>query len=75
MDSRLFRQNTHKTENNVIKIFQVFHDNTCLERITDLKLLCVQCHSKLGNRCFTIILLKGAYFLLALMAEGDEVAG
>ena len=31
----------------------------------------VQCHSKLGNGCFTI-LFDGAYFLLALMVEGDE---
>ena len=31
----------------------------------------VQCHSKLGNGCFTI-LFDGAYFLLAIMVEGDE---
>ena len=32
-----------------------------------------QCHSKLGNGCFTIIIVfNGAYFLLAVMVEGDE---
>ena len=31
----------------------------------------VQCYSKLGNRCFTV-LFDGAYFLLAIMVEGDE---
>ena len=30
-----------------------------------------ECHSKLGNGCFTI-LFDGAYFLLAVMVEGDE---
>ena len=29
------------------------------------------CHSKLANGCFTI-LFDGAYFLLAVMVEGDE---
>ena len=33
--------------------------------------ICVQCHSKLQHGCFTI-LLNGAYFLLAVMVEGDE---
>ena len=33
--------------------------------------ICVQCHSKLGNRCFTISF-DTAYFLLAVMVEGDE---
>ena len=32
--------------------------------------ICAQCHSKLGNGCFTI-LFDGAYFLLAVMVEGD----
>ena len=31
----------------------------------------MQCHSKLGNECLTI-LFNGAYFLLAAMIEGDE---
>ena len=35
--------------------------------------ICIQCLSKLGNGCFTIIILfDGAYFLLAVMVEGDE---
>ena len=33
--------------------------------------ICVQCHSKLQNGCFTI-LFNDAYFLLAVMVEGDE---
>ena len=33
--------------------------------------ICAQCHSKLGNGCFTI-LFDGAYFLSAVMVEGDE---
>ena len=32
---------------------------------------CVQCYSKLANGCFTV-LFDGAYFLLAVMVEGDE---
>ena len=31
----------------------------------------IQCHSKLGNGCFTI-LFDGAYFLLAITVEGDK---
>ena len=33
--------------------------------------ICVQCHSKLQNGCFTI-LSDGVYFSLAVMVEGDE---
>ena len=33
--------------------------------------ICVHCHSKVGNGCFTV-LLDGAYFLLAVMVEGCE---
>ena len=33
--------------------------------------ICIQCHSKLGSGCFTIFF-DGAYFLLAVMVEGDE---
>ena len=33
--------------------------------------ICVQCHSKWEHGCFTI-LFNGAYFLLAVMIEGDE---
>ena len=35
------------------------------------KPICIQCHSKPGNGCFTI-LFDGAYFLLAVMVEGDD---
>ena len=33
--------------------------------------MCVQSHSRLGNGCITF-LFNGAYFLLAVMVEGDE---
>ena len=33
--------------------------------------ICAQCHSKLANGCRTI-LFDGAYFLLAVMLEGDQ---
>ena len=42
----LFCQNTHKTGNNALEKSQAFHNITRFERI--------QCHSKLGNECFTI---------------------
>ena len=38
VNSKLFCQNTRKTENNTIKISQAFHDITRLRRFTDLKL-------------------------------------
>ena len=44
------------------------HDITQFECFTDI---CIECHSKQGNRCFTI-LFEGAYFLLAVMVEGCE---
>ena len=68
MYATLFHQNTHKTENNAIKTSQAFHDITRFECFTDI---CTECHSKLGNGCFTI-LFKGAYFLVAVMVEGYE---
>ena len=46
-----------------VKMSQAFQDIARFERFTDLNLLeylIVQCHSKLGNRCFTI-LFNGAY--------------
>ena len=71
------RQNTRKTVNNAVKMSLVFQDIARFERFTDLNVLTlleyltVQCHSKLGNGCFTI-LFDGACFLLAVMVEGDE---
>ena len=65
-------ENTHKTGNNAIEMSQAFHDITRFEHFTDLNLfIFVQCHSKLANGCFTI-LFDDAYFLLAVMVEGDE---
>ena len=71
----LVRQNTHKTGNNAFKMSQAFHDITRFEHFTYLNLflkICIQCHSKLGNKCFTIFFFDGAYFLLAVVVEGDE---
>ena len=49
------------------------HSTILYVRFEELNLFnyCVQCHSKVGNRCFTIIF-YGAYFLLAVMVGGDE---
>ena len=68
----LFRQTTHKTGNNAVEMSQAFYDIARFERFTDLNLrVCIRCHSKLGNGCFTI-LFDAAYFLLAVMVEGDR---
>ena len=37
-DAMLFRENTHKTRNNAVKMSQVFHDIEWFERFTDLNL-------------------------------------
>ena len=37
-DTMFFRQNTHETGNNALKISKVFHDIIRLERFTDLNL-------------------------------------
>ena len=68
MYATLFHQNTPKTENNAIKMSQAFHDITQLECFTDI---CIECHSKQGNGCFTI-LFDSAYFQFAVLIEGDE---
>ena len=78
----LFRQHTCKTVcktgNNAVEMSQAFHDiawfrtlKLTFHRSKPVYKICVQCHSKLGNWCFTI-LFDGAYFLLAEMVEGDE---
>ena len=78
----LFRQHTCKTVcktgNNAVEMSQAFHDIAWLQtlkltfhRSKPVCKICAQCHSKLGNWCFTI-LFDGAYFLLAVMVEGDE---
>ena len=65
--------NTRKTRNNVVDMSQAFHDIARFECFTDLNLfMCGHCHySSLGNGCFTIFF-DGAYFLLAVIVEGDE---
>ena len=74
----LFRQNKRKTGNNVVKMSQAFQDIGWCETFHRSKpvqiILCVQCYSKLGKGCFTI-LFNAAYFLLAVMVEGDESRG
>ena len=71
-DTMLFFQNTYETRNNAVEMSQAFHDIVWFEHFTDLNLFKYdQCHWKLGNECFTI-LFDGAYFLSAVMVEGDE---
>ena len=43
---------------------RMFHRSTAVR-------ICIQCHSKLGKGCFTI-LFNGVYYLLAVMVEGDK---
>ena len=70
----LICQNACKTGNNAVKTSHAFQEITRLECLRDLNLseyVFTECHSKLGNGWFTI-LFDGAYFLLAVMVEGDE---
>ena len=61
-----------KSGNNDVKMSQVFHEIAQFKHFTDLN---VQCHSKLGSRCFTI-LFDGAYFLLQSYGRKElKVAG
>ena len=62
MDAMLFRQNTRNTGNNAIEISQAFHESH------GLNISQIYTCSKLGNRCFKI-LLDGTYFLLAVMTH------
>ena len=57
----------HARLGTAIEMSQVFHDIALFERVTP----CLYMHSKLGSGCFTI-LFHGAYFLLAVMVEGDK---
>ena len=60
-------ENTLKTGSNAVEMSQVFHDIAWFEHFTDLNLflkIYVLCHSKLAN--------SGAYFLFAVMVEGNE---
>ena len=66
----LFGHNTRSTGNNADDMSEVFHDIAQFERFTDLINL-RSMSIKTGNGCFTI-LFDGAYFLLAVMVEGDE---
>ena len=54
----------HSTASHSLNVSQI---STCLY----MHSIILQCHSKLRNRCFTT-LFDGAYFLLAVMVEGDE---
>ena len=66
----LFGQNKRKTGNNAVEMSQTYRTVRTFHRSKSVR-ICVQCHSKLGNGCLTI-LFDGAYFLLAVMVEGDE---
>ena len=69
MYASLFHQNTHKTENNAIKMSQAFHNITQFALFTDIG---IECQSKLGNGHFTI-LFEGTNFLLAVTLYGRRI--
>ena len=64
---------TCTTGNNAVEMSQAFHNITQFECFTDRNpfKICVQCHSKLGNICFTI-LFEDPYFWSAVIVEGNE---
>ena len=70
----LFCHNTCKTGNNGVKISQAFHDIVRFERLTDLNpfkyAFCAIQNWEADALQF--ILFDGAYFLIAVMVEGDE---
>ena len=70
----LFCHNTCKTGNNGVKISQAFHDIARFERLTDLNpfkyaFCAIQ---NWETDALQFILFDGAYFLIAVMVEGDE---
>ena len=70
----LICQTTRKTGNNALEMSQAFQEMTrfkCLRELHLLEYAFTECHSKLGNECFTLVF-DGAYFLLTVMVEGDE---
>ena len=71
VDTLLFCQNTRKTGNNAVELFQGFHV-ALFERFTDPNLLkpfkiYIQYHSKLGNTGFTVL-----FSLEVVMVGRDE---
>ena len=72
-DVIMFHQNTCKTGNSAVKMSLAFQDIAWFKRFTGLNLLeyVFNAIQNWDNRCFTI-LFDIAYFLLEVMAEGDE---
>ena len=69
----LFRQNTCKTENNPVEMSQASHDVVRFERFTDLNLFKYAFNGIQNWKTDALqILFNSAYFLLAVMVEGDE---
>ena len=69
----LFRQNTCKTENNAIEMSQSFHDTAQFKCFTELNLVKYAFNViQTWERHALQILFDVAYFLLAVMVEGDE---
>ena len=73
VDTKLFRQNTHQTGNNAIKMSQAFHNIAWFERFTDLNLFkyvfnVIQNWETDALQFYSIV----PIFLLAVMVEGDE---
>ena len=69
----LFRQNTCKTWNNAVKMFQAFHDVAWFKCFTKLNLFKYAFNVIQNWETDALqIFFHGAYFLLAVMVEGDE---
>ena len=69
-DTMLFRQNTHNTGSNVIEMLQAFYVIARLKLFTDLNLF--KYAFNVIQNWNTDALFDSAYFLLAVMVEGDE---
>ena len=73
-DTILFRQNTRKTGNNAVQISLAFQDIARFKRFTGLNLLeyAINDIQNWETDALQLFLFDGAYFLLAVMVEGDE---
>ena len=71
MDAMLLGQNTRKTGNNAVKMSQVFLSMAQFERFAVLNLF-KYVFNVIQNWETVTMLFDGAYFLLAVMVEGDE---
>ena len=69
----LFRQNTCNTGNNAVEMSQAFHSITQVKRFTGVNLFKYAFNDIQNWKTNALqILFDAAYFLLAVMIEGDE---